>query len=75
MITTIWIIYFIMLILSLMSLIKAIIHRKKKGIDLTLPNFCSSCMRKLNGFETIPILSFIILKGECRYCKAEIPLI
>jgi prepilin signal peptidase PulO-like enzyme (type II secretory pathway) len=73
--TTIWLIYFICLALCITSLLKCVIVRKIRDIDLRLPNFCAGCMRHLKFYETLPILSFIILKGKCKSCKEKIPLI
>lgn len=34
---------------------------------------CPSCSHPLNARDLIPVLSWIIARGECRYCKAKIP--
>lgn len=33
---------------------------------------CDHCCHTLNMFDMIPILSFVFLKGRCRYCQKEI---
>lgn len=33
---------------------------------------CPHCQHKLGFFDLIPLLSFILLKGKCRYCHAKI---
>lgn len=35
-------------------------------------SFCPHCLHFLSPIDLIPILSFIILKGKCRYCKKRI---
>ncbi|MCX6731695.1 MAG: prepilin peptidase [Candidatus Parcubacteria bacterium] len=35
---------------------------------------CFSCGKKLNWYELIPVLSFIIQKGRCRNCKNKISI-
>ena len=35
-------------------------------------SFCPKCNHKLNFLDLIPILSYIFLKGKCRYCKTKI---
>ncbi len=36
--------------------------------------YCPSCGRRLSLFHQIPVLSWILLIGKCRYCKNPIPL-
>lgn len=35
-------------------------------------SYCPSCHHQLRWFDLIPIVSFIILYGRCRYCRAKI---
>jgi len=35
-------------------------------------SFCPKCKHKLFWYDLIPLLSFIILGGKCRYCKKKI---
>ena len=35
-------------------------------------SYCPKCNHKLNFFDMIPILSYVFIKGKCRYCKAKI---
>ncbi len=35
-------------------------------------SYCPNCNHKLSFFDMIPILSYIFLKGRCRYCKQKI---
>ncbi len=35
-------------------------------------SFCPNCNHKLSFFDMIPILSYIFLKGKCRYCGQKI---
>ena len=32
---------------------------------------CFNCFHKLNVLDLIPIISYIFLKGKCRYCKTK----
>lgn len=34
---------------------------------------CNNCHTTLNLLDEIPILSYLILQGRCRYCKESIP--
>ena len=35
-------------------------------------SFCPKCEHKLNWPDLIPLFSFFLLKGKCRYCKKSI---
>ncbi|WP_085509015.1 prepilin peptidase [Thalassobacillus devorans] len=37
----------------------------------TSRSYCSSCSQTLNGWDMIPVLSYLALRGRCRYCKAK----
>jgi leader peptidase (prepilin peptidase)/N-methyltransferase len=34
---------------------------------------CGACGHVLNAADLVPVLSFLFLKGRCRYCHAKIP--
>ncbi|NLB79319.1 MAG: prepilin peptidase, partial [Clostridiaceae bacterium] len=38
------------------------------------PSGCPKCKEKLKPKDMIPILSYIMLKGKCRYCKDPISI-
>lgn len=38
------------------------------------PSRCPKCNQPIKPYDNIPILSYIILKGKCRYCHDNIPL-
>lgn len=38
------------------------------------PSHCFGCNRRLNWTDLIPVVSFVMLKGRCRYCGSKIPL-
>ena len=33
---------------------------------------CPSCKTKINWYDNIPFLSYVLLKGKCRSCKTKI---
>lgn len=37
------------------------------------PSHCATCGHRLSWKDLIPLLSYIILRGRCRYCGAPIP--
>jgi len=36
-------------------------------------SMCSTCSHELGPLDLIPVLSWLALRGKCRYCKAHIP--
>lgn len=56
---------------SFLSVVIDRIRHKKKGIFFGR-SACPHCKNKLGTLDLIPILSFITLKGQCRYCGKPI---
>lgn len=48
--------------------------RRSMGLGLNdPPSFCPSCGMMLRWYDTIPIASWIVRWGRCRYCGRAIP--
>ena len=48
-------------------------YRVPKEESIVYPSsHCPKCNHKLNFFELIPIISYIIQKGKCKKCKEKI---
>lgn len=50
-------------------------HAKQKHSYLYLAwpgSHCPSCNHALRSIDLIPVLSFLLLKGRCRYCHAKV---
>ncbi len=47
------------------------IPQKKKNIT-TDRSFCPNCKHKLGFLDLIPVWSYILLGGKCRYCGKKI---
>jgi len=59
------------------SFLNVVIYRLPRGgVTLRTPpySFCPNCKKKIHWFDNIPILSYILLKGKCRYCGWRIPI-
>ncbi len=55
------------------SFLNCIIYRlETKQSFLRGRSFCPKCHHKLVFFDLMPVLSFIFLKGKCRYCDKKI---
>ena len=51
-----------------------LICRLPAGANIaTKPSHCDSCGKQIKFYDNIPIISYIVLGGKCRYCKAHIP--
>lgn len=37
-------------------------------------SYCPSCRHKLSWYDLVPVFSFLVLGGRCRYCKKKISL-
>ena len=49
------------------------IRRLSKGKKVfTMHSYCSNCGKKINFYERIPILSYILIKGKCKECNKKI---
>ena len=46
--------------------------RFNSGLTLKGRSICPSCGKKLHWWELLPFLSFFILRGRCRQCRARI---
>ena len=57
------------------SFLGVVTHRLPRKLSIIKPaSFCPDCKRKIPFYDNIPLLSFIVLKGRCRYCKNKIPV-
>ncbi len=55
------------------SFLNVVIHRWPLGLSIVKPaSHCPSCERPIPWYWNIPVLSFILLRGECRFCGARI---
>lgn len=57
------------------SFLQCVAFRLSNGYSILWPSsYCDNCNHRLKWYELIPIVSYIIQKGKCRYCNARIPL-
>lgn len=58
------------------SFLNVCIYRIPRGESISYPSsHCTNCNHKLGVLDLIPVLSYIFLKGRCRYCKEKISFI
>jgi leader peptidase (prepilin peptidase) / N-methyltransferase len=55
------------------SFLNVVIHRLPRGESLVHPRSrCPSCETQIAGYDNIPIVSWLVLRGRCRHCGAPI---
>ncbi len=56
------------------SFLNVVIYRLPRGKSIGKPafSFCPSCGNKIRWYDNIPLISYMILRGKCRYCKNPI---
>ena len=60
--------------LFLGSFLNVLADRLFIGDTLLGRSKCDKCHHKLNWFDLIPVISYTLIKGKCRYCKAPISI-
>ncbi len=57
------------------SFLNVVIYRWPRGGSVVYPpSACVHCGHRLSPLDLVPIFSFLLLKGRCRYCKNRISL-
>lgn len=57
------------------SFFNVIIFRIPNKISISFPpSHCQSCNHELKPIDLVPILSYVFLKGKCRYCGEKISI-
>ena len=55
------------------SFLNVVIHRVPREESIVLPSAaCPKCGKAIQGYDNLPILSWLILGGKCRNCKDPI---
>jgi len=70
-----WTIIFFILGTEIGSFLNVVIDRLPEGRSLLAPpSHCDNCGTRLKPIDLIPLISYLWLRGRCRYCGAHIPL-
>lgn len=57
------------------SFLNVVIHRVPLEQSIVFPNSaCPSCHTALRPYDNIPILSYLVLRGRCRFCRKPISI-
>lgn len=57
------------------SFLNVCIHRMPLGESVVWPrSHCPKCKKRIPAYDNIPFLSYVLLRGRCRFCKQKISL-
>lgn len=57
------------------SFLNVLIWRLPRGESIVYPaSHCTKCKARICWYDNIPLLSYLLLGGKCRHCRAPIPL-
>ncbi|MDP3740921.1 MAG: prepilin peptidase, partial [bacterium] len=66
-----WFVFVLGLVVG--SFLNAVIHRLHTGQSIVRDTSrCPHCGHKLAAIDLVPVISFFVLGGKCRYCKKPI---
>src|SRR6266496_3971632 len=55
------------------SFLNVVVHRVPREESIVFPNSrCPSCGTEIAFYDNIPLVSYLVLRGKCRSCKAPI---
>lgn len=55
------------------SFLNVVVHRLPLGMSLVRPaSHCPSCETPIRWYDNVPLVSYLVLRGRCRRCRARI---
>ncbi len=68
-----WIVFLFAIGCCVGSFLNVVIYRMPRDKSLVRPpSSCPSCGKHIRFYDNIPLVSWLLLCGKCRYCKARI---
>src|SRR3954453_18638778 len=56
------------------SFVGGVAHRVPRGQSIVAPrSACPSCGTQIAGYDNVPVVSWLLLRGRCRSCDTGIP--
>lgn len=69
----VWIVFMVAIGACVGSFLNVVIWRLPRGESIVFPgSHCPACGRAIRWYDNIPILSWLVLRARCRFCKARI---
>jgi len=71
--TWLWIVFLFAVGGCVGSFLNVVVYRLPRDKSLVAPpSSCPACGRGIRFYDNIPLISWLLLAGKCRYCKARI---
>ncbi|TFU25208.1 A24 family peptidase [Thermus tengchongensis] len=68
-----WPLFALVLGLLVGSFLNVVVHRLPRGESIVFPpSRCPHCGHRLGPMDLVPVLSYLVLRGRCRYCGKPI---
>ncbi|RKY09159.1 MAG: hypothetical protein DRP66_02875, partial [Planctomycetota bacterium] len=69
----IWLIFLFAFGSCIGSFLNVVIYRLPRDKSIVAPpSSCPSCEKRIQFYDNIPLVSWLMLRGRCRYCKGKI---
>ncbi len=68
-----WIVFLVAIGACVGSFLNVVIYRLPRGQSIVFPpSHCPHCGRSIKWYDNVPLLSWCVLRGRCRFCKEPI---
>ena len=68
-----WVIFLVLIGACVGSFLNVVVYRLPRGESIVFPpSHCPKCGRKIHWYDNIPLLSWFLLRGRCRFCNTPI---
>lgn len=68
-------VFFLILGMIIGSFLNVCIYRIPREESISFPpSHCTNCKNRIRAYDLVPVLSYILLRGKCRYCGEKISI-